>query len=82
MNALDKVSVELSVVIGSSSMPIKHLLKMGRGAVIDLTSRHDDPVLVYANRELIARGEIVIVGDQIGVTISELIPSQSGQRAA
>jgi flagellar motor switch protein FliN/FliY len=44
---------------------------MGRGAVIDLDARHDDPVWIYANQELIARGEIVLVGDRIGVSITE-----------
>ena len=73
MGVIDKVKIELSVVIGKTTIPIKHLLKMGRGAVIDLDNRHDEPVEVFANGELIARGEIVLVGDKIGVTITERI---------
>jgi flagellar motor switch protein FliN/FliY len=54
-------------------MTIKLLLLMGRGAVIDLDARHDDPVWIYANTELIARGEIVLVGDRIGVTVIDRV---------
>jgi flagellar motor switch protein FliN len=73
MGVLEKVKIELSVELGRTQMPIRTLLKMGRGAVIDLDARHDDPVLIYANQELIARGEIVVVGDKIGVTITERV---------
>jgi flagellar motor switch protein FliN len=73
MSVVDKIKIEITVVIGMTAIPIRHLLKMGRGAVIDLDSRHDDPVSVYANGELIARGEIVLVGEKIGVTITERI---------
>ena len=73
MSAVDKVKLEISVVLGRTKMPIKHLLKMGRGAVIDLDARHDDPVWIYANDELIARGEIVLLGERIGVTIVERV---------
>ncbi|MFZ5608426.1 MAG: FliM/FliN family flagellar motor switch protein [Pseudomonadota bacterium] len=77
LDALSKVKVEITVVLGRTSMPIRQLLKMGRGAVIDLDAHHDDPVLIYGNEELIAKGEIVIVGDRIGVTLSELIDENS-----
>lgn len=73
MSVIDKIKVEISVVIGSTQMPVKHLLKMGRGAVIDLEALNSDPVEIYANNELIARGEIVLVGDRIGVSVTERI---------
>lgn len=73
MGVIDKIQVEVTVVIGRTHMPVKHLLKMGRGAVIDLDAKHQDPVWIYANQELIARGEIVLVGDRIGVTITERV---------
>ncbi|MEO0411067.1 MAG: FliM/FliN family flagellar motor switch protein [Pseudomonadota bacterium] len=77
LEALNKVKVDINVVIGKSSMPIRQLLKVGRGAVVDLDARHDDPVMVYGNGELIAKGEVVIVGERIGVTITELIDENS-----
>ncbi|MBL4791246.1 MAG: flagellar motor switch protein FliN [Kordiimonadaceae bacterium] len=73
MNSVGKVNVELSVVLGRASMPIHQLLKMGRGAVIDLDSKHEDECWIYANGELIARGEIMIVGEKIGVSITRLM---------
>lgn len=73
MAVLEKVKVEISAVLGRNQLPIRLLLKMGRGAVIDLDARHDDPVWIYANNELIARGEIVLVGDRIGIQVTERV---------
>ncbi len=78
MSIIEKIRVDISVVIGRTRMPIRQLLKMGRGAVIDLDARHDDPVWIYANNELIARGEIVLLGDRIGVSITERIRRAGG----
>ncbi len=72
MNALSKVVVEVTVVLGKNVMPIRQLLKMGRGAVIDLDSGHEDLAWIYANGELIARGEVMMVGEKIGVSITEM----------
>lgn len=72
MNAVSKVVVELTVVIGRTSMPIRQLLKMGRGAVIDLDAKHEEQCWIYANGELIARGEVMMMGERIGVSITEL----------
>jgi flagellar motor switch protein FliN len=72
VSAVKKVVVEVSVVLGSAEMPIKQLLKMGRGAVIDLNATHEDACWIFANGELIARGEIMMVGEKIGVSITEM----------
>jgi flagellar motor switch protein FliN/FliY len=69
---IDSVKVEISVVLGRSVIPMHQLLRMGRGAVIELNSVQDDPVMVLANDKPVARGEIVIQGDRIGVSITEL----------
>lgn len=73
MNVIPKVKIEISVSIGHTQMTVRQLLKMGRGAVIDLDARFDEPVWIYANNELIARGEILLVGDKIGVSITERV---------
>ncbi|MBI3677699.1 MAG: flagellar motor switch protein FliN [Proteobacteria bacterium] len=70
---IDGVKVELSVVLGRSVIPMHQLLRMGRGAVIELDSRQDGPVMILANDRPVARGEIVLSGDKIGVSISELL---------
>ena len=74
--AVQGVSVELSVVLGKASMPIHQLLKMGRGAVIELEATVDDDAWIYANNRLIARGEVVIVGDHVGVSITDAVVSE------
>jgi flagellar motor switch protein FliN/FliY len=70
---LSNVKVEISVVLGRSVIPMHQLLRMGRGAVIELDTNQDDPVLIMANDKPIARGEIVIHGDKIGVSVIELL---------
>ena len=75
MSSLDSVKVEISVVLGRSVIPMQQLLRMGRGAVIELDSRQDEPVMVLANNKPVARGEITLDGDRISVTIKELLPA-------
>jgi len=73
MLSLNSVKVEISVVLGRSVIPMHQLLRMGRGAVIDLNSHQDDPVMVLANNRPVAKGEIVIEGDRIAVAITEIL---------
>lgn len=73
LDNINNVKVEISVVLGRSIIPMHQLLRMGRGAVIELDSCQDDPVLILANDKPIAKGEIVIHGDKIGVSVLELL---------
>ena len=73
MNSVGKVNVELSVVLGRASMPIHQLLKMGRGAVIELDAHQDDEIWILANNIPIARGEIMVQGEKIAVSITRKI---------
>ncbi|HVT25745.1 MAG TPA: FliM/FliN family flagellar motor switch protein [Rhizomicrobium sp.] len=70
---IEGVKVEISVVLGRSVIPMHQLLRMGRGAVIELDSRQEDAVTVLANDRPVAKGEIVIHGEKIGVSITELL---------
>lgn len=70
---IEAVKVEISVVLGRSVIPMYQLLRMGRGAVIELDSKQEDPVVIYANDKAVARGDIVINGDRIAVSVTELI---------
>jgi flagellar motor switch protein FliN/FliY len=70
---IESVKVEISVVLGRSVIPMHQLLRMGRGAVIELDSKQDETVLVLANDRPVAKGEIVIQGDRIGVSITDLL---------
>ncbi len=74
--AIYTVPVAISVVLGKSNLRVNQLLKLGRGAVVELDQRTEDPVEIYANDILVARGEVVITdGDRIGVTMTELVKS-------
>jgi flagellar motor switch protein FliN/FliY len=73
MSSLDDVKVEISVLLGRSVIPMHQLLRMGRGAVIELDSQQDQPVTVLANNKAVAKGEIIIEGDRIAVSINEIL---------
>ena len=77
MSSLSDVKVEISVVLGRSVIPMHQLLRMGRGAVIELDSHQDAPVLVLANNKPVAKGEIQIDGDRIAVAISEILKAHN-----
>jgi flagellar motor switch protein FliN len=66
-----QVKVEISVVLGRSRLPMQQLLKMGRGAVIQLDTRETDEVWILANGRPIARGEIVIHGERLTVCVTD-----------
>lgn len=73
MSLIDSILVDVSVVIGSTDLPIRQLLKIGRGATIQLDAAHDDPSLLYVNDELVARGDVRVNGEHIEVEISQVI---------
>ena len=71
--AIQDVDVEIYAVLGQSTMLVSQLLKIGRGAIIELDQRTSDPVEIRVNQQLIAYGEIVTVDDNLGVTITEIV---------
>lgn len=72
MSVIEAIEVEISVVLGSARVPIRHLLRMGRGAVIPLDSGDSDPALIFVNDELVASGEILVDGDKLSISISDV----------
>jgi flagellar motor switch protein FliN/FliY len=74
--ALTGVKVEITVVLGRARLPMHQLLRMGRGAVIELEASTKDDVLVLANNLPIAKAEIVIQEDRIAVAITDPISSE------
>ncbi len=70
MDSINSVPIELTVVLGSAQMPIHQLLRMGRGAVIELDTGEGDEVKILANNTPIAKGEVVVKGDRIAVNIT------------
>ena len=70
---LDLVAVELTVVLGSAQMPIYKLLRMGRGAIIELNATENDEVQILANNHPFAKGHVVVAGSRISVEITEML---------
>ena len=70
MGRLEKVVVELSVVLGATVMPVHQLLRMGRGAGITLDARAHEEVWILANNHPVARGEIQIQNDKIAISVT------------
>ena len=73
INTVEDVEIEISVVIGRTRMPIHHLLRMGRGAVIELEANENDEVEILANDFPVARGQVIVQGKRIQVEITSLI---------
>ncbi|MDA1090601.1 MAG: flagellar motor switch protein FliN [Proteobacteria bacterium] len=73
MEALMDVEVEITAVLGTSLMPISQILKLGRGAVVELNRGVGEDIDVHANNRLVAKGEVIVVDDRLGVTMTEII---------
>jgi flagellar motor switch protein FliN len=73
LDAVQDIPVQISVVLGKTTMQVHQLLKLGRGAVIELNKKVGEPVDIYINNRLVARGEVVVVEDRVGVTMTEII---------
>lgn len=76
LEAVYDVPVNISVVLGKTSMQVNQLLKLGRGAVVELDRKVGEPIDILVNNRLVARGEIVVVEDRIGVTMTEIIRAE------
>jgi flagellar motor switch protein FliN len=71
---LDKVSLDIQVVLGTTTMPVHQVLRLGRGAIIELESSEEDEVLILANNLPVANGTVVVSGNRIAVEVKELTP--------
>jgi len=67
------VPVRVSTVIGKSQIQVAQLMRLTRGAVLELDRRVGEPVDIYVNNRLVARGELVVVDENLGVTITEVV---------
>ncbi len=74
MATLDNVSIDIAVVLGTTSMPIHQVLRLGRGAIIELDSSEEDEVRILANSLPIAKGTVIVSGNKIAVEVKELLP--------
>lgn len=82
LDSLMRVPVTLQVVLGSASLPVAQLMKLGRGAIVPLNHRVGEPVDVVVNGRIIARGEIVVVDEdnsRFGVSLTEIVGNPNGE---
>jgi flagellar motor switch protein FliN len=71
---LDDVAVDIAAVLGTTWMPIHQVLRLGRGAVIELDASEEDEVHILANNLPIARGTVIVSGNRIAVEVKGLLP--------
>jgi flagellar motor switch protein FliN/FliY len=76
LEAVYDIPVRVSAVLGKSSMQVNELLKLGRGAVVELDRKVGEAIDIYVNDRLVARGEVVVVDDRLGITMTEIIKTQ------
>ena len=76
LEAVFDVPVQVSAVLGRSKMGIGELLKLGPGTVLELDRRVGEAIDIYVNNRLVARGEVVLVEDKLGVTMTEIIKAE------
>jgi flagellar motor switch protein FliN/FliY len=73
LEAVYDIPVQVSAVLGKTTMQVNQLLKLGRGAVVELDRKVGEAIDIYVNNRLVARGEVVIVDERLGVTMTEII---------
>ena len=73
LEAVFDVPVNVSAILGKADMEVSELLRLGRGAVVELDRKVGEAIDIYVNNRLVARGEVVVVEDRLGVTMTEII---------
>jgi flagellar motor switch protein FliN/FliY len=78
LEAVFDVPVTVSAVLGKSAMEVSQLLKLGKGTIVELDRKVGEAIDIYVNDRLVARGEVVLVEDRLGITMTEIIKAGSG----
>src|SRR5919202_6459119 len=73
LEAVYDIPVQVSAVLGRATMQVSQLLKLGRGAVVELDRKVGEAIDIYVNNRLVARGEVVVVDERLGVTMTEIV---------
>ncbi len=77
LEAVYDIPVQVTAVLGKTTMQVSQLLKLGRGAVIELDRKVGEAIDIYVNNRLVARGEVVVVEERLGVTMTEIIKTET-----
>jgi len=81
LEALLDVEVEITAVLGTATMAVSQILKLGRGAVVELNRNVGEDIEVHANNRMVAHGEVVVVEDRLGVNLTDLIKLAEVQKS-
>lgn len=73
LEAVYDIPVQVSAVLGKAKMQVSQLLKLGNGTVVGLDRKVGEAIDIYINDRLVARGEVVVVNDRLGITMTEII---------
>lgn len=76
LEAIFDIPVQVSAVLGKATMQVSQLLRLGRGAVVELDRKVGEAIDIYVNNRLVARGEVVVVDERLGVTMTEIIKTE------
>ncbi len=81
LNMILDIPVQLTVELGRTKIPIKHILQLGQGSVVELDAMAGEPMDVLVNGYLIAQGEVVVVNDRFGIRLTDIVtPSERMRR--
>ena len=73
LEAVYDIPVQVSAVLGKSTMEVARLRRLGKGAVVELDRKVGEPIDIYVNNRLVARGEVVVLDERLGITMTEII---------
>ena len=80
MAQIDNVSLDIAVVLGATDMPVHQVLRLGRGAIIELDASENDEVKILANNFPVAKGTVVVQGNRIAIEVKSLLPRPADSR--
>ena len=80
MAHIENVSLDIAVVLGETDMPVHQVLRLGRGAIIELDATENDEVKILANNFPVAKGSVVVQGNRIAIEVKSLLPRPADAR--
>lgn len=75
LEAVYDIPVKVSAILGKTHMKVSQLLKLNKGAIIELDRKVGEAIDIYVNNNLVARGEVVVVDEKLGITMTEVVKS-------
>ena len=79
LEAVYNIPVKVSAVLGKTSMKVSQLMKLNKGAIIELDRKVGEAIDIYVNNSLVARGEVVVVDEKLGITMTEIVKASNNK---